>query len=107
MRKKLGIMLRSDTAFPAATHGNSDRSLLEVRQPPADVRKIVLLVEFNRCKSAFDADDMLREGHGELTSLGEKGGWIAGHSDQPLKTLGEFVGVVIENGPIESLLVDV
>ena len=38
--------------FRATIHGELARSILEIRQLPTDLRKIVLLTEFYLCKTA-------------------------------------------------------
>ena len=86
--------VRHPIEFRATIHGQLARSMLEIRQLPTDLRKIVLLTEFYICKTAVNANHMLNQGHGELMPLGEKGRWIADRSDQPLKTLGKFISLV-------------
>ena len=64
---------RHPIEFRATIHGELAGSILEIRQLPTDLRKIVLLTEFYICKTAVNANHMLRQGHGELLSLGQKG----------------------------------
>ena len=100
-------LLRGDDIGEVGLATVLSSGFLEGCQLLSDLRKIVCLAQFDRGKIAIYTDHMFAKGHGELSAFREKGRWIAGQPDQPLKTLGKFAGVVIQNGPIESLPVDV